>query len=143
MPVARGPFGVQYASLPVHIDEGLLTRIADLTGGRYCRAQSREALQDIYSQIVNLEKTRVNVRRYMDYTPWHLPFVLAAAAFLLAEWLLRASRWGRDAATGDRRPRACREAVRFVRSSRCLRGQMALKATVYHFVVNVASLESA
>ncbi|MGQ0815209.1 MAG: VWA domain-containing protein [Gemmatimonadota bacterium] len=95
VPVARGPFGVQYASLPVHIDEALLTQIAAVTGGRYFRAQSRAALENIYAQIDRLEKTRVNVRRYMDYTPWHLPFVLLAGALLLVEWLLRASRWGR------------------------------------------------
>lgn len=95
VPVARGPFGVQYASLPVHIDEKLLGQIADLTGGRYFRAQTRQALETIYAQINRLEKTRVNVRRYMDYTPWHLPFVLLAVTFIMVEWLLRASRWGR------------------------------------------------
>ncbi|MGQ0562384.1 MAG: VWA domain-containing protein [Gemmatimonadota bacterium] len=95
VPVARGPFGVQYASLPVHIDEQLLRQIADITGGEYFRAQTREALENIYAQIDRLEKTNVNVRRYMDYTPWQLPFVLIAAALVVAEWLLRASRWGR------------------------------------------------
>jgi len=95
VPVARGPFGVQYASLPVHIDEKLLGQIAELTGGQYFRAQTRQALESIYAQINRLEKTRVNVRRYMDYTPWHLPFVLLAVTFIVVEWLLRASRWGR------------------------------------------------
>lgn len=95
VPVARGPFGVQYASLPVHIDEALLTQIAGITDGQYFRAQSREALENIYQQINRMEKTTVNVRRYMDYTPWHLPFVLIAVAFVVIEWLVRASRWGR------------------------------------------------
>ncbi|HEX6559480.1 MAG TPA: VWA domain-containing protein [Longimicrobiales bacterium] len=95
VPVARGPFGVQYASLPVHIDEGLLTQIANMTGGKYFRAQTRQALENIYGQIDRLEKTKVHVRRYMNYTPWHLPFVLVAVALLVGEWLLRASRWGR------------------------------------------------
>lgn len=95
VPVARGPFGVQYASLPVHIDEQLLTQIAKLTGGQYFRAQTREALEKIYDEIDRLEKTNVSVRRYTDYTPWHLPFVLIAAALILGEWFLRASRWGR------------------------------------------------
>lgn len=95
VPVARGPFGVQYASLPVHIDEVLMRQISDMTGGRYFRAQTRQALEDIYAQIDRLEKTKVNVRRYMDYTPWHLPFVLVAAALLIAEWFFRSSRWGR------------------------------------------------
>ena len=95
VPVARGPFGVQYASLPVHIDETLLKQISDVTGGRYFRAQTRQALENIYAQIDRLEKTKVSVRRYMNYTPWHLPFVLIAAAFMVIEWLLRSSKWGR------------------------------------------------
>ncbi len=95
VPVARGPFGVQYATLPVHIDETLLTQIADLSGGRYYRAQTREALQRIFAEIDRLEKSTVKIRRYVDYTPRHLPLILVAIALLAAEWLLRASRWGR------------------------------------------------
>lgn len=95
VPVARGPFGVQYATLPVHIDETLLTQIAQLSGGRYFRAQTREALERIYGEIDQLEKSTVKVRRYVDYTPRHLPLVLAAIAFLIGEWLLRSSRFGR------------------------------------------------
>lgn len=95
VPVARGPFGVQYATLPVHIDETLLTQIAEMSGARYYRAQTREALQRIFAEIDRLEKSTVNVRRYVDYTPRHLPLVLAAIALLLAEWLMRSSRFGR------------------------------------------------
>jgi Ca-activated chloride channel homolog len=95
VPVARGPFGVQYATLPVHIDETLLTQIADLSGGRYYRAQTREALQRIFAEIDQLEKSTVKVRRYVDYTPRHLPLILAAIALLFAEWLMRSSRFGR------------------------------------------------
>ncbi|HEX6063383.1 MAG TPA: VWA domain-containing protein [Longimicrobiales bacterium] len=95
VPVARGPFGVQYATLPVHIDEALLTQIAQLSGGRYYRAQTRQALQRIYGEIDQLEKSTVRVRRYVDYTPRHLPLILLALTLLLIEWLLRSSRWGR------------------------------------------------
>jgi Ca-activated chloride channel family protein len=95
VPVARGPFGVQYASLPVHIDEGLLTQIANMTGGRYFRAQTRQALENIYAQIDRMEKTKVHVHRYTNYTPWHLPFLLLAIVLLCGEWLLRSSKWGR------------------------------------------------
>jgi Ca-activated chloride channel homolog len=95
VPVARGPFGVQYATLPVHIDETLLTQIAQLSGGRYYRAQTRQALERIYREIDRLEKSTVKVRRYVDYTPRHLPLVLLAMALLVGEWLLRSSKWGR------------------------------------------------
>ncbi len=95
IPVATGPFGLQYATLPVHIDEGLLREIAALTNGRYFRATNEAALDSIYQQIDALEKTTVEVRRYVEYTPRVLPFVLLAALALLLEWGVRASRWGR------------------------------------------------
>lgn len=95
VPVARGPFGVQYATLPVHIDETLLTQIAQLSGGRYFRAQTSQALQRIFTEIDRLEKTTVQIRRYVDYTPRHLPLILAAIALLVVEWYLRQSKWGK------------------------------------------------
>lgn len=95
IPVATGPFGVQYANLPVHLDEELLSEIAAVSGGRYFRATHEAALDSIYGQIDRLEKTSVEVSRYVNYTPRYLPFVLFGALLLLAEWTLRASRFGR------------------------------------------------
>jgi Ca-activated chloride channel family protein len=95
IPVASGPFGIQYANLPVHIDEELLTEIADMSGGRYFRATNEAALDSIYHEIDRLEKSTVQVRRYINYTPHHLPFVLLALTMLAVEWTVRASRWGR------------------------------------------------
>jgi len=95
IPVATGPFGVQYANLPVHIDDELLTRIADLSGGRYFRATTPAALDSVYHEIDRLEKSTVRVNRYTEYTPHHLPLVLAAAVLLALEWMLRGSRLGR------------------------------------------------
>ncbi|MGH7506267.1 MAG: vWA domain-containing protein [Longimicrobiales bacterium] len=95
IPVASGPFGIQYANLPVHIDEELLGEIADLTGGRYFRATNEAALDSVYHQIDQLEKSSVEVRRYVNYTPRYLPFLMFAMVALLGEWALRASRWGR------------------------------------------------
>jgi len=96
IPVARGLLGeYEYANLPVHIDEELLRAIARATGGRYFRATNEAALDSIYHEIDRLEKTRAPVRRTVDYTPRHLPFIALAALLLLAEWGLRASRWGR------------------------------------------------
>ena len=95
IPIASGPFGVQYANLPVHIDDALLTNIAEHTGGRYFRATTAQALDSVYQQIDRLEKTKVRVNRYTEYTPHYMPLVIAAALLLVTEWLLRSSRWGR------------------------------------------------
>jgi Ca-activated chloride channel homolog len=96
IPVARMPDGrVQYASLPVSIDEPLLREMAAMTGGEYFRALDEDALDAIYRRIDELERTTVQVSRYVDYTPRYLPFVLLAMVSLFGEWTLRASRWGR------------------------------------------------
>ncbi|MHB1170241.1 MAG: VWA domain-containing protein [Longimicrobiales bacterium] len=95
IPVATGPFGVQYATVPVSIDDELLTEIADMSGGRYFRATNPEALDSVYQQIDQLEKSEVEVSRYMSYTPHYLPFLFLAGMLLMGEWGLRASRFGR------------------------------------------------
>jgi len=96
IPVAITPNGtLRYAWMPVSIDEGLLTEIARETGGRYYRATDQRALQRIYDEIDRLVKTRVQVRRYVRFTERYLPFLLSAAVLLVAEWCLRATRWGR------------------------------------------------
>ena len=96
IPVAILPNGsLRYAWMPVSIDEGLLTRIARETNGRYFRATDQRALSAIYDEIDRLVKTKVQVRRYVRFTERYLPFLLAAAALLVTEWCLRATRWGR------------------------------------------------
>jgi Ca-activated chloride channel homolog len=95
IPISSGPFGVQYATLPVSIDEPLLRDIASITGGQYFRATNESALDSIYQRIDELETTTVQVSRYVDYTPHHLPLLALAMLALFGEWTLRASRWGR------------------------------------------------
>jgi Ca-activated chloride channel homolog len=95
IPIATGPFGVQYANLPVSIDEPLLTEIATLSGGQYFRAKDEQGLEAIYERIGEMETSTVQVRRYVDYTPHYLPLLALAMVALVGEWTLRASRWGR------------------------------------------------
>jgi Ca-activated chloride channel homolog len=96
IPIARGILGgYQYANLPVSIDEELLQEIADLTGGSYFRATDEAALDQVYREIDELEKTVVEVSTYTRYTPHHRPLLLFAALLLIGEWGLLGSRWGR------------------------------------------------
>ncbi len=71
------------------IDEALLQRIANETGGRYFRAKDKEGLQNIYKQIDQLEKSKVEITSYKRHEELFLPVVLAALAFLFLEILLR------------------------------------------------------
>lgn len=70
MPVGRNPFNGQivYRDIPVDIDEDTLQKISAKTGGRYYRADNAERFQQIYADIDKLEKTEVNVKKYMQHT---------------------------------------------------------------------------
>lgn len=71
------------------IDEDLLRKIAEETGGRYFRARDKEGLHNTYDQIDKMEKSKVEVQSFKRYEERFLPFVLAALFFLLLEVILR------------------------------------------------------
>lgn len=83
------PMGVVMQSEKVSIDEGLLTEIAQETGGRYFRARDNESLKEIYTEIDKLEKSKMQVISTIRYKEKFLPFVAAAIFFLFLEMLLR------------------------------------------------------
>lgn len=92
MPIGRGPLGqTRYQTLPVQIDEQLLRDVASVTGGRYFRATDAEALNRIFRQIDELEKTPVTVTRYTDFDEIYEPFILFGFVTLLLELLLSAT----------------------------------------------------
>jgi len=51
----------------VTIDEKTLRKIANLTGGQYFRATDTKSLQNIYATIDELEKTKIEERRFSQY----------------------------------------------------------------------------
>ena len=71
------------------IDENLLRRIAEETGGRYFRAKDKEGLQNIYKQIDQLEKSKVEITSYKRHEELFLPLAIAALSFLFLEIVLR------------------------------------------------------
>ncbi len=81
--VRRGFFQTQ------SIDEGLLTDIAETTGGRFWAVDSGDQLREIYAEIDTLEKTEIRVDATTEYRELFAPFALAALCFLLCEVLLR------------------------------------------------------
>lgn len=82
-------FGIQYQRMPVDVDEGTLTKIADITGGKYFRATDNETLKHIYDQIDKLEKAKIDVTQYHKKTEMFLPFALIALFLLLAEFIVK------------------------------------------------------
>lgn len=83
------PFGIQKQMAPVQIDEPLLKKIADETGGKYFRATDNKSLESIYAEIDRLEKTKIEVSSYKNYAELFFPFALLAIACLVLEMLLR------------------------------------------------------
>jgi Ca-activated chloride channel family protein len=75
-------FGLQYAYVPVEIDEPILRKIASDTGGKYFRATDNEKLRSIYAEIDKLEKSKIE---YTDFTKRNDEyfFLLVLAGFLL------------------------------------------------------------
>jgi Ca-activated chloride channel family protein len=83
------PGGVVMQREKINIDEKLLTQIANETGGHYYRAKDDASLKKIYSDIDQLEKSKIEVTTLRRYTEQFYPFALAAALFLLLELLLK------------------------------------------------------
>lgn len=94
VPIARTEAGVRYGEIAVGLDETLLTRIAEITGGVYFRASDPGALAQVYARIDQLVTSEIETTRRVRYAEWYLAALLGAAALLVAEWLLRGSRWG-------------------------------------------------
>ena len=87
VPVGRGVFGLRYELRPVELDEPLLESIAQSSGGRYFRARDGQALQRIYQQIDQLERSPVRAKRYVRYRElyrWPLGVALGALMLELA-----------------------------------------------------------
>jgi Ca-activated chloride channel family protein len=82
-------FGIQYQNIDVKIDEEMLKEMASITGGMYFRATDNVRLKDIYSEIDQMEKTRIQVTNYNKPVEKYLLWIMIAAALLCLELLLR------------------------------------------------------
>jgi len=83
------PFGIRYQKMQVEIDEALLQRIAELTGGQYFRAVDNTSLQRVYGEIDKLEKSKIETRENSKRDEVFMPWALAALVLLGLELLLR------------------------------------------------------
>jgi Ca-activated chloride channel family protein len=84
--------GSQQQMMPVEIDEEMLREVAAKTGGRYYRATNNAALEAIYDEIGQLEKTEIDEITYTDYAERYMRFLFPAFVLLLLEWLLSRTR---------------------------------------------------
>lgn len=88
-PINHPIHGKRKVPMQVNIDEDLLTRIAQITGGKYFRATNTRKLREIYREIGELEQTKIEVKAFTQYTELFVIFVLAALGLFLLEVLLQ------------------------------------------------------
>lgn len=83
------PFGVQLQNMTVEIDEDVLKQIAAITDGQYFRATDNDKLKQIYEQIDQLEKTKIEVKHFSKKQEQYFWFGLIGMLLLITETLLR------------------------------------------------------
>ncbi len=71
------------------LDEGMLQQIADMTGGRYYRAEDTGGLKQIYEEIDGLEKSQVEVERHTRYQELMAWLLIPALGLVASEMALR------------------------------------------------------
>ena len=71
------------------IDEETLQTIADLTGGRFYRAEDAQGLRQIYEEINQLEKSEIEIRTFNRYTELAAWFLLPGILLLAGEMVLK------------------------------------------------------
>lgn len=87
----QSPFGIQYRDVEIPVDEALLIQIAEMTGGQYYWAETQDALENVYREIDQLERTKIDVTEFSYNHDEFLPLLLLAIGLLGLEVLLRYS----------------------------------------------------
>lgn len=99
IPVDSGMFGRQYARNPdgsimlTRLDEKSLSKIADITGGKFFRATDEEKLREIYKIIGDMEKTDFKSKQYTRYRELFTKPVVIAFFLILLEVVLANTRF--------------------------------------------------
>jgi Ca-activated chloride channel family protein len=77
----------------LNVNEAALREMAQLTGGQYYPAESEQALDAIYSNIDQLEKSRIGRPQYGAYNELSVYFLIGALGLLALELTLRGTVW--------------------------------------------------
>ncbi|HWY12794.1 MAG TPA: VWA domain-containing protein [Bacteroidia bacterium] len=89
-PVAMYPNGqLEYDYVDVEIDEAVMSKIAEMTGGKYFRATDKESLSNIYKEIDKLEKTIISEKSFTNKAEHFLPLGIGALIALLLEFIFK------------------------------------------------------
>ncbi|TDO00066.1 vWA domain-containing protein [Sunxiuqinia elliptica] len=83
------PFGTQMQDVEVKIDEETLQKIADITDGRYFRATNNDKLVQIYEEIDQLEKSKMEVKEYSTKDEEFVRYAMLAGLVLVTGLFLK------------------------------------------------------
>jgi len=78
---------------PVRLDEETLKMLAETTGGRYFHAANTRALEEVYAEIGQLEKTISEGRLYTEYRELYQYAMFPGLGLVLLEILLACTRF--------------------------------------------------
>jgi Ca-activated chloride channel homolog len=78
-----------YQMIPVDIDEETLQKIAQMTGGKYYRADNADKFQAIYSEIDKLEKSEAEVKKFAQHRELFWLFLGPGLGLFLIENVLK------------------------------------------------------
>ncbi len=81
--------GVQYQQVEIPVDEELLEKIAEMTGGEYFWANNPNKLEEVYEEIDQLERTKLDVKEYERKADEYYSFAMLAMIFFVIEAFLR------------------------------------------------------
>ncbi|MGL4581967.1 MAG: vWA domain-containing protein [Flavobacterium sp.] len=93
--LAESPVGIKengeivYERIPVELDEALMKSIAQTTGGKYFRATDTKKLKDIYEEINQLEKTKIDEQKFVKADDQFQLLVLFAFILLCIDFILQ------------------------------------------------------
>lgn len=87
-PVDDPIFGRGFVPMEAEIDEDMLIKIANNTKGRYFRATDEKKLEEIFNEIGEMEKTKIDIKEYTRYAELFEWFAFPAFILFLLEIFL-------------------------------------------------------
>lgn len=84
---------IHYQQFENALNPELLIKIAEQTGGKFFRAVEEGALNNVFKEIDQLEKSDVQTKERVDFQDRFIIFLFIGFGFLLFEYLLRVFVW--------------------------------------------------
>ncbi len=81
--------------MKVDVDDEMLHKVSEATGGQSFRATDTDSLEKIYDSINQLEKTSRKLKQYQQYDELYLYFLIPGLCLLLLEMILSQTRFRR------------------------------------------------